>query len=223
MRDSINRGDRTRTCDLRFWRPPLYQLSYAPCAAQCIGGSVEIRQRRGGLVGLATGAVAAERAFSAAVSARSASRSASRALPRGPAPRRAASAACARARGASRPARRGARCAAFRGRPTSRRGRRTRPARSPRSDGPRGAPRGPQASGLRPSGWPRPGRGSGTSRLLRPASSRIARARLTSSPTAFRSSAWPREASFPPGAHEPAPRRSRRACRRDPRLAARAG
>src|SRR3970040_734947 len=24
------RGDRTRTCDLRFWRPPLYQLSYAP-------------------------------------------------------------------------------------------------------------------------------------------------------------------------------------------------
>ena len=25
-----NRGDRTRTCDLRFWRPPLYQLSYAP-------------------------------------------------------------------------------------------------------------------------------------------------------------------------------------------------
>ena len=25
-----NRGDRARTCDLRFWRPPLYQLSYAP-------------------------------------------------------------------------------------------------------------------------------------------------------------------------------------------------
>ena len=24
------RGDRIRTCDLRFWRPPLYQLSYAP-------------------------------------------------------------------------------------------------------------------------------------------------------------------------------------------------
>jgi hypothetical protein len=25
-----NRGDRTRTCDIRFWRPTLYQLSYAP-------------------------------------------------------------------------------------------------------------------------------------------------------------------------------------------------
>ena len=25
-----DRGGRTRTCDLRFWRPPLYQLSYAP-------------------------------------------------------------------------------------------------------------------------------------------------------------------------------------------------
>ena len=24
------RGDRARTCDLRFWRPPLFQLSYAP-------------------------------------------------------------------------------------------------------------------------------------------------------------------------------------------------
>src|SRR5688572_6782652 len=24
------RGDRTRTCNQRFWRPPLYQLSYAP-------------------------------------------------------------------------------------------------------------------------------------------------------------------------------------------------
>ena len=27
-----DRGDRARTCDLRFWRPPLYQLSYAPTA-----------------------------------------------------------------------------------------------------------------------------------------------------------------------------------------------
>jgi hypothetical protein len=25
-----NRGDRTRTCNPRFWRPVLYQLSYAP-------------------------------------------------------------------------------------------------------------------------------------------------------------------------------------------------
>jgi hypothetical protein len=24
------RGDRDRTCDLRFWRPSLYQLSYTP-------------------------------------------------------------------------------------------------------------------------------------------------------------------------------------------------
>lgn len=27
------RGNRARTCDLRFWRPPLYQLSYTPNAA----------------------------------------------------------------------------------------------------------------------------------------------------------------------------------------------
>ena len=26
----VHRGDRTRTCDIRFWRPTLYQLSYAP-------------------------------------------------------------------------------------------------------------------------------------------------------------------------------------------------
>ena len=26
----LHRGDRTRTCDPRFWRPMLYQLSYAP-------------------------------------------------------------------------------------------------------------------------------------------------------------------------------------------------
>ena len=30
---SVYRGDRIRTCDLRFWRPPLYQLSYAPVPA----------------------------------------------------------------------------------------------------------------------------------------------------------------------------------------------
>ncbi len=28
--DYFGRGDRIRTCDLRFWRPPLYQLSYSP-------------------------------------------------------------------------------------------------------------------------------------------------------------------------------------------------
>src|SRR5262245_22374791 len=27
------RGNRARTCDLRFWRPTLYQLSYTPKAA----------------------------------------------------------------------------------------------------------------------------------------------------------------------------------------------
>ena len=27
---AADRGDRARTCDLRFWRPTLYQLSYAP-------------------------------------------------------------------------------------------------------------------------------------------------------------------------------------------------
>ena len=29
MPDQAGRGSRARTCDLRFWRPPLYQLSYA--------------------------------------------------------------------------------------------------------------------------------------------------------------------------------------------------
>jgi hypothetical protein len=30
LRHKRNRGDRTRTCDIWFWRPALYQLSYAP-------------------------------------------------------------------------------------------------------------------------------------------------------------------------------------------------
>ena len=30
-----DRGDRTRTCDPRFWRPMLYQLSYAPLRRPC--------------------------------------------------------------------------------------------------------------------------------------------------------------------------------------------
>ena len=29
-RPQDGRGNRARTCDLRFWRPPLYQLSYTP-------------------------------------------------------------------------------------------------------------------------------------------------------------------------------------------------
>ena len=31
-RADAGRGSRARTCDLRFWRPPLYQLSYTPSA-----------------------------------------------------------------------------------------------------------------------------------------------------------------------------------------------
>jgi hypothetical protein len=30
IRFSIGRGSRTRTHDMRFWRPPFYQLNYAP-------------------------------------------------------------------------------------------------------------------------------------------------------------------------------------------------
>jgi hypothetical protein len=30
MRWKCGRSGRTRTCDLRFWRPLLFQLSYAP-------------------------------------------------------------------------------------------------------------------------------------------------------------------------------------------------
>ena len=45
------RGNRARTCDLRFWRPPLYQLSYTPACA--VGatpsissfGAVQVRNR----------------------------------------------------------------------------------------------------------------------------------------------------------------------------------
>ena len=34
--EGASRGDRDRTCDLRFWRPALCQLSYAPgFARQC--------------------------------------------------------------------------------------------------------------------------------------------------------------------------------------------
>ena len=30
VKDYPGRSDRARTCDLRFWRPLLFQLSYAP-------------------------------------------------------------------------------------------------------------------------------------------------------------------------------------------------
>ena len=37
------RGDRDRTCDTRFWRPVLYQLSYTPVVE-----AEAIRDLRGG-------------------------------------------------------------------------------------------------------------------------------------------------------------------------------
>ena len=41
-----SRGGGTRTPDLRFWRPPLYQLSYAPgWSADCIGAFPGYPQR----------------------------------------------------------------------------------------------------------------------------------------------------------------------------------
>ena len=40
-----NRGDRTRTCDLRFWRPPLYQLSYAPVLGAIVALAQMLSQR----------------------------------------------------------------------------------------------------------------------------------------------------------------------------------
>ena len=36
--NQADRGDRARTCDLRFWRPPLYQLSYAPLSSEIVVG-----------------------------------------------------------------------------------------------------------------------------------------------------------------------------------------
>src|SRR5262249_38149993 len=32
----LDRGGRIRTRDLRFWRPPLYQLSYTPMVERCV-------------------------------------------------------------------------------------------------------------------------------------------------------------------------------------------
>ncbi len=40
------RGDRIRTCDLRFWRPPLYQLSYAPVPAPVYPACFAVYGRR---------------------------------------------------------------------------------------------------------------------------------------------------------------------------------
>jgi hypothetical protein len=47
---NCHRGDRTRTCDPRFWRPMLYQLSYAPlrrpCSRLMVARSEEIGQQQ---------------------------------------------------------------------------------------------------------------------------------------------------------------------------------
>ncbi len=35
QQDANGRSGRARTCDTRFWRPVLYQLSYTPAEASC--------------------------------------------------------------------------------------------------------------------------------------------------------------------------------------------
>ena len=47
-----DRGDRARTCDLRFWRPTLYQLSYAPRPDEFTGRCAGRLERRQGAVAL---------------------------------------------------------------------------------------------------------------------------------------------------------------------------
>ena len=42
---TCNRGDRTRTCDIRFWRPTLYQLSYAPSLRRIVALPRMLSQR----------------------------------------------------------------------------------------------------------------------------------------------------------------------------------
>ena len=62
-RASWNRGGGTRTPGLRFWRPPLYQLSYAPRVGRIVS-AVQSRSARA-----AAASSARRRAFSAAVRA----------------------------------------------------------------------------------------------------------------------------------------------------------
>lgn len=38
---TCNRGDRTRTCDIRFWRPTLYQLELHPIGEAAVDVGVE--------------------------------------------------------------------------------------------------------------------------------------------------------------------------------------
>ena len=49
---AADRGDRARTCDLRFWRPTLYQLSYAPPPCEFTGRVAARLQGREGAVAL---------------------------------------------------------------------------------------------------------------------------------------------------------------------------
>ena len=72
-----NRGGGTRTPDLRFWRPPLYQLSYAPRTHGLYPGPIRDHggvQRRAlgalfGLLALALAGIAYESAHGAGGSA----------------------------------------------------------------------------------------------------------------------------------------------------------
>ena len=60
-----NRGDRTRTCDIRFWRPTLYQLSYAPSLSRIVALPRMLSQRHAlGLLFLALALVFAFIAYS---------------------------------------------------------------------------------------------------------------------------------------------------------------
>jgi hypothetical protein len=45
----VGRGSRARTCDLRFWRPPLYQLSYTPSVPASIPKQRQLQAWRAGL------------------------------------------------------------------------------------------------------------------------------------------------------------------------------
>ena len=65
IQEPRNRGDRTRTCDIRFWRPTLYQLSYTPRRADSSFGKTKGPVSRGPLqfkrdLRLATGSRLAE-------------------------------------------------------------------------------------------------------------------------------------------------------------------
>src|SRR5579859_1087325 len=60
-----SRGDRIRTCDLRFWRPPLYQLSYAPVPAPVYRDGFRVYGRGMAMTGLFAVLAAALAAVSA--------------------------------------------------------------------------------------------------------------------------------------------------------------